>query len=66
MSLDDLRSRLTAKGYQVVQDPRGAAYVVQTGIVYCNQTKVDVPVEEMVAGGYGSGLGAPSWPDLQG
>ncbi|HMZ53595.1 MAG TPA: complement resistance protein TraT [Nitrospira sp.] len=66
VSLDDLGSRLTAKGYQVVQDPRGAAYVVQTSIVYCNQTKVDVPVEEMVAGGYGSGLGSSLMAGLQG
>lgn len=54
--LNDLGSRLSAKGYQVVTDPQTAAYVVLTNIVYCNQTKVELPVDDMVAGGYGSGF----------
>ncbi|MBS0169471.1 MAG: hypothetical protein JSR62_03890 [Nitrospira sp.] len=54
--LNDLGSRLTAKGYRVVTDPQAAAYVVLTNIVYCNQTKVEMPVDDMVAGGYGSGF----------
>ncbi|MFO0731345.1 MAG: complement resistance protein TraT [Nitrospiraceae bacterium] len=56
VSLSDLGSRLSAKGYQVVNDPQAAVYVVLTNIVYCNQTKVELPVDEMVAGGYGSGF----------
>ncbi len=54
--LNDLGSRLAAKGYRVVTDPQAAAYVVLTNIVYCNQTKVEMPVDDMVAGGYGSGF----------
>ncbi len=66
MSLTDLASRLGAKGYQVVQDPQTAAYVVLTNIVYCNQTKVELPVEDMVAGGYGSGIGSSIMSGLHG
>ncbi|BCA53027.1 putative Lipoprotein, TraT related [Nitrospira sp. KM1] len=58
VSLNDLSSRLTAKGYQLSQDPNTAAYVMLTNIVYCNQTKLEVPVEDIVASGYGSGVGS--------
>jgi hypothetical protein len=66
MSLNDLRSRLGAKGYHIVQDPQAAAYVVLTNIVYCNQAKVELPVEDMVAGGYGSGIGSSIMSGLHG
>jgi len=54
VSLSDLGARLTAKGYQIIQDPSAAHYVVLANIVYCNTTKPDMPVEAMVASGYGS------------
>jgi len=57
VSLTDLETRLTAKGYQVVQDPEAAHYILLANIVYCNITKPEMPVETMVAGGYGSGFG---------
>jgi hypothetical protein len=66
VSLNDLGSRLSAKGYQIVQDPLAAAYVVLTNIVYCNQTKVELPVEDMVASGYGSGIGSSIMSGLHG
>jgi hypothetical protein len=66
LSLNDLGSRLGAKGYRIVQDPQIAAYVVLTNIVYCDQTKVDLPVEDMVAGGYGSGIGSSIMSGLHG
>ncbi|HET9963686.1 MAG TPA: complement resistance protein TraT [Nitrospiraceae bacterium] len=56
VGLQDLSSRLSAKGYRVVSDPQSAAYVLLTNIVYCNQTKVEMPVDDIVAGGYGSGF----------
>lgn len=58
VTLTDLGSRLAAKAYQVVQDPNAAAYVVLTNILYCNQTQPELPVESIVAGGYGSGIGS--------
>jgi hypothetical protein len=57
VSLNDLGPRLSAKGYQVVATP-SAAYVMLTNIVYCNQTKMETPVEDIVASGYGSGAGS--------
>ncbi|MEQ1845156.1 MAG: complement resistance protein TraT, partial [Nitrospira sp.] len=35
VSLSDLGARLTAKGYQIIQDPSAAHYVVLANIVYC-------------------------------
>jgi Enterobacterial TraT complement resistance protein len=58
VSLNDLGQRLTAKGYEIVQDPAAAHYVVLANIVYCNVTKPEMPVETMVASGYGSGFGS--------
>lgn len=58
VSFHDLGSRLAAKGYQVVNDPDGAHYIVLANIVYCNITKPEMPVEAMVASGYGSAFNA--------
>ena len=58
VSLNDLGQRLTTKGYEIVQDPAAAHYIVLANIVYCNLTKPEMPVETMVAGGYGSGFGS--------
>ena len=66
VSLTDLSSRLTAKGYQIIQDPSLAHYIVLANIVYCNVTKPEMPVENIVAGGYGSGIGSSIMGGLQG
>ncbi len=66
VTLNDLESRLTAKGYRVVTDPDTAQYLVFTNIVYCNQTRPDLPVETMVASGYGSGFGSSLLSGLSG
>ena len=49
VTLTDLSSRLSSKGYHIVQDPNAAQYVVLTNIVYCNLTKPELPVEDMVS-----------------
>jgi hypothetical protein len=66
MSLTDLGARLTAKGYQIIQDPSVAHYIVLANIVYCNITKPEMPVENIVAGGYGSGIGSSIMGGLHG
>jgi TraT complement resistance protein len=58
VAMADLESRLNAKGYQVVKDHQTAQYLLFTNIVFCNQTKPDLPVEVIVSGGYGSGIGS--------
>jgi hypothetical protein len=55
VSFHDLGARLTAKGYQIVEDPGTAHYIVLANIVYCNITKPEMPVESIVASGYGGG-----------
>ncbi len=57
VSLNDVASRLSAKGYQIVTDPSQAGYVIQANIVYCNTEKQLITMETMVAGGYGGGIG---------
>ncbi len=57
VSFHDLSARLTAKGYQIIDDPSAAHYVVLANIVYCNITKPEMPVESIVASGYGGGFG---------
>jgi hypothetical protein len=54
VSFHDLGARLSAKGYQVVNDPDIAHYILLANIVYCNITKPEMPVEAIVASGYGS------------
>jgi hypothetical protein len=49
-----------------VQDHSAAHYIVLANIVYCNITKPEMPVEAMVAGGYGSGFGSKMMSGLQG
>lgn len=66
VSLTDLGTRLTAKGYQIIQDPSAAHYIVLANIVYCNVTKPEMPVENIVAGGYGSGIGSSIMGGLHG
>lgn len=66
VSLTDLGARLAAKGYQIIQDPSLAHYIVLANIVYCNITKPEMPVENIVAGGYGSGTGSSIMGGLQG
>ena len=58
VSFHDLGPRLIAKGYQIIDDPGAAHYVVLANIVYCNITKPEMPVESIVASGYGSGIGS--------
>jgi Enterobacterial TraT complement resistance protein len=66
VSLHDLGARLTAKGYRVVQDHTAAHYILLANIVYCNVTKPELPVEDIVASGYGSGIGSSIMGGLQG
>lgn len=57
VTLSDLEHRLSTKGYRVVTDHQAARFLLFTNIVYCNQTKPDLPVEVIVSGGYGSSIG---------
>ena len=60
----DFASRLSAKGYQVVDDPRQASYWLQTQIVYCQKPGDGVTPEAIAKSGFGSGLGSGGIPLL--
>ena len=66
VTLLDLGSRLTAKGYQFVQDPNTEYFVVLRNIVYCNLTKTELSVEDMVTSDYCSGIGSSIMSGLHG
>lgn len=66
VSLTDLGSRLITKGYQIIENPDAAHYILLANIVYCNVTKPEMPVETIVASGYGSGMGSSIMGGLQG
>jgi Enterobacterial TraT complement resistance protein len=56
VTLQNLASQLTGKGYQVISDPAEARYILQANTVYCNTEKQMVTMETMVSGGYGGGM----------
>lgn len=58
----DLPARLTAKGYQVVNDPLGAAYWLQAQIVYCHKARDGVRPELVAKAGFGTGIGGGGTP----
>ena len=58
----DIPARLVAKGYQVVNDPAGAAYWLQTQIVYCHKAAEGVRPEMVVKAGFGAGIGSGGPP----
>ena len=54
----DIPARLMAKGYQVVNDPLGAAYWLQTQVVYCHKAGDGVRPEMVAKAGFGAGIGS--------
>ena len=55
--LSDLPSRLTQKGYTVVQDPDQAHFVLQATTVFAAKAKPGTTLDSLVAGGFGSVIG---------
>jgi hypothetical protein len=53
-----LTSRLTQKGYMVVDDPDSAQYLLQTQVVLCNKLKPGQTIDGIIAGGFGGALGS--------
>lgn len=58
----DLTKRLGEKGYQVVTDPAGAAYWLQTQILYCHKAGEGITPESVAKSGFGTGLGSGGTP----
>jgi len=58
VSLAGLSSRLSGKGYKVVNDPGVAYYWLQARVVYCHKAKEGVTAESVAQTGFGSGIGS--------
>jgi hypothetical protein len=51
-----LKSKLSAKGYSVTNDPSTAGYIVQANLLYLGAEKEDLTGDGMLAGGFGGAL----------
>lgn len=58
VSLHELNAKLTAKGYQLVQDPEQANYWIQTKVIYCHKAADSVTPESVAKAGAGAGIGS--------
>lgn len=58
VSLTNLSSRLSGKGYQMVKDPDQAGYWLQAQIVYCHKAAAGLSAESIAKSGFGTGLGS--------
>lgn len=56
VTLNEVNNKLTAKGYQVVQDPEQANYWIQAKVIYCHKAADAVRPEAVAKAGPGAGI----------
>ncbi len=56
VTLNEVNTKLTAKGYQLVQEPDQANYWIQAKVIYCHKTSDGVTPEGVAKSGPGSGI----------
>ncbi|MGZ8374004.1 MAG: complement resistance protein TraT [Nitrospira sp.] len=54
--LNDVNTKLSAKGYQLVQDPEQANYWIQAKVIYCHKANDGVTMEAVAKAGPGAGI----------
>jgi len=54
--LNDVNTKLSAKGYQLVQDPDQANYWIQAKVIYCHKAADEVTPEAVAKAGPGAGI----------
>lgn len=54
--LNDVNTKLSAKGYQLVQDPEQANYWIQAKVIYCHKAADGVVPEVVAKAGPGAGI----------
>mgnify|MGYP002401119022 CR=1 FL=1 len=54
--LNDVNTKLSAKGYQLVQDPEQANYWIQAKVIYCHKAADGVTPEAVAKAGPGAGI----------
>ena len=56
VTLGEVNTKLTAKGYQLVQDPEQANYWIQAKVIYCHKAADGVTPESTAKAGPGAGI----------
>jgi len=56
VTLNEVNTKLTAKGYQLVQEPEQANYWIQAKVIYCHKAADDVMPEGVAKSGPGAGI----------
>lgn len=56
VTLNDVNTKLAAKGYQLVQDPEQANYWIQAKVIYCHKAAENVTPEQVAKAGPGAGI----------
>jgi hypothetical protein len=56
LTLHGIETKLAAKGYQLMQDPRQANYWIQAKVIYCHKAAESVTPESVAKAGFGAGV----------
>jgi hypothetical protein len=56
ITLTDIQTKLTTKGYQVTKDPEQANYWIQAKVVYCHKAAEGVTPESVARANFGAGV----------
>ncbi len=62
ITLSDVQSKLTTKGYQLTQDPEQANYWIQAKVVYCHKAAEGVTPESVAKANFGAGVSSGGAP----
>ncbi len=58
VTLNEVNTKLTTKGYQLVNDPEQANYWIQAKVLYCHKTAEGVTPESVAKAGPSAGIGS--------
>ncbi len=64
VTLNEVHTKLTAKGYQLVQDPEQANFWIQAKVIYCHKAADGVTTEAVAKAGPSAGIGSGGAPML--
>jgi hypothetical protein len=62
VTLSELNAKLTAKGYQLTNDPAQANYWIQAKVIYCHKAAEGVTPESVAKAGAGAGISSGGTP----
>ena len=56
VTLSEIQTKLTTKGYQLTKDPEQANYWIQAKVVYCHKAAEGVTPESVAKANFGAGI----------